>query len=130
MPELEFKEFRALHADEIDTVQKFIASPLSDDPVVIKKQVANGVAAFGRVNVLLGWSVYYYKLARAAKLRPKDFGTNLDREVALEADTAQERRYREVLEGIVEGLKVFISAGQTLIKAHTQEMMCLSAGRG
>jgi len=125
-----FEDFKEKHSEELREAQIFLSAPLSDDAVVLRSQLCKAVPLMSRINVLHGWAVSYFKKARAQRIEPKDYGPVLDREVKLESDTADERRYREMLEGLADSLKIYISVSQTLVKAHIQEMVSLNAGRG
>lgn len=130
MSDTSFLEFRKDHAEELRQVQIFLAGELPDDPAMLKQALAKAVPAYARTNVILGWAVSFHKMSRAAKLKPKSFGGALEREVQMDADTADERRYREIWEGVEKSLKAHMSACQTLISFAKEEMSILSGGRG
>ena len=125
-----FLEFRDQHAAELRELEIFLDRAAPDDPVALRQEIVKAVAARSRAGTITGWAVTFHKEARAKYLKPKDFGPVLDREVRLEADTVDERRYRELWESKVKSLEIYISCGQTIMNQHTAEIRVLSAGQG
>ncbi len=117
-----FVKFRQAHQDEILRVQTFMAKPLSDNPAILNEQVRQAEAWYGRMTTLLAWANSYLKLAEEDKLVPKGKDvTDLDREKTLAAAVAEERRFRDVIEGLAESIDKRVSLVQSMMRAINAE---------
>lgn len=125
-----FSEFRDKRAGEVAEVEMFLSRPLSDDPVMLRSQLAKAVSYYARVGVIQGWANDFLRLARKEKLRPKEKGTtDFERQITLDAETSSEQRYCEIMHSFGKALEKFITSGQTLISSHKAEMLALGVSK-
>lgn len=117
-----FLRFRQEHAEEILAVKRFIVEPLPDNAVEVNDRMRMVPAHMGRLAELVSWSVSFHKTARAVYIKPKSKEvTELEREVHLESDTAEYRRFRETLEGYADALETLFKACQSYLATARQE---------
>ena len=127
---LSFSEFREKRSAEVAEVEMFLSRPLSDDPVILRSQLARAVSFYSRVGVIGGWANDYLRLAMREKLKPKEKGTtDFEREITLDAETSSEQRYCEIMHSHGKALEKFITSGQTLISSHKAEMLALGVSK-
>ena len=125
-----FEKFREERAGEVVEVETFLSRPLSDDPVVLRSQLARAVSHYSRVGVIQGWANDFLRLAKKDKLKPKEKGTtDFEREITLDSDTSSEQRYCEIMHSHCKSLEKFITSGQTLISSHKAEMLALGVSK-
>lgn len=115
-----FQEYFDKHVETIRRVQSILAESLDDDPIVMERQIREAEAYLGKMKSIESWGDSYLDMAEHQKLleigsRSKDF-SDLDRSTALAAAVARERRFRDVVRGIVESIETRISYGQSRLR--------------
>ena len=100
---------------EIAVVQAMLRAPLSDNPRSLVEQLTEAESWYGRVMTLLADANSYLDLAEQEQLGLIDKSlTVLERQTALAAAVFQERRLRDILEGLAEALKNRTMLGMNL----------------
>ncbi|MDI6808501.1 MAG: hypothetical protein QME66_05900 [Candidatus Eisenbacteria bacterium] len=116
-----FDEFRSRHDEEVKAIASFLSEGLPDDFEMMCGKAKHAVALYSRCVNLAAWAMSFYKQSCFEALISRENVTELDRKVRMEAETAPQRRYREILEGYTFALDRMISLSQTLIKATGNE---------
>lgn len=112
------------HTPEIKNIQTMLLTELSDNPSVIVQQLVDIECWGSRASSLLAHSNFLLDLAEKRELSTIDKELKaIEREVALAAAVARERRLRDVLHGICDAIKTRISLGQSIIKLHSLDSM-------
>lgn len=107
---------------EIDHVQNLLATNLSDAPAELALQLIEIEGWHGRMTTLLAEANSYLDLAERVALDERDESwTDLDRKVNLRAAVHEERRIRDVIDGIAEAIRLRLMLGMSLTKASTHE---------
>lgn len=119
-----FAAYFETHIEEIKAVQRVMEEPLSDDGVVLIHQLTHAESYHTKARSMLAWANSYLDLAERQRLVPYDRGsyTDTDRQTELAAACARERRFRDVIEGLVKGIEQRISLGQSLLRFHEENL--------
>lgn len=121
-PELDFLDYYRDKNEEIKEVQSLLQIPLSDNHVHLNEQLREIEAWYGRLVTIHGWADYHLDRCEAFNVKPKDGKeTADDRKVALANAVATQRRFRDVVEGLVEAVKNRVMLGMALLKAQANE---------
>lgn len=119
MPETIYEQYldwvRSASPD-IDHVQKLMQERLSDEVGELLLQVTEAESWFSRVVYLLADATSLMERARGEYLPRLEGGTELHRKTALDNATAEFRRQRNVLDGLLEALKQRVNLGQSILK--------------
>ena len=116
-----FEEYFNLKIDYIKKIQSMLAESLDDHPALMDKQVREAEAHQASMKSILSWADSYLDVAEHLSLikmpsRASDF-TDLDRQKALAAAVVRQRRFRDVVRGIVESMQTRISYAQSRLRA-------------
>lgn len=117
-----FEDYFARHIDQVKRVQQILETKLSDNPTVFEDQFREAEAHYGRMTSILAFADSYLDLSERRNLvsRDPDF-TDEDRRVHLAAACHRERRFRDVLKGLVRALEQRTSCCQSIAKAYSHE---------
>lgn len=119
-----FETYFLDHVENIKEVQNILAKSLDDHPGVMDEQARETEQHYGAMRSILAWADSYLDVAEHKALRkigPREFGwTDLDREKALAAAVARERRFRDVVLGIVVSIEKRMSYVQTRLRTFSQ----------
>ena len=115
-----FQDYFNSHVSTIKHVQGLLANNLSDDPMLMDNQVREIEAYLGVMKSIEAWANSYLDVAEEAGLRtlPKRStdNTDLDRSTALATIVVKERRFRNVVKGMVESIQTRISYSQSRLR--------------
>lgn len=117
-----FEKWFEANIGYIREVQALLQTALDDSPVAMDQQAREAEAHGARMSSILAWSDSYLDVAEHTYLRkmperhPK-YWTDLDREKALAAAVARERRFRDVVRGLCESIRQRVSYTQTRLRA-------------
>lgn len=120
-----FQQYFERQIGYIREVQNCIQLPLDDNLAAMDVQVRDAEAHGNRMSSILAWCDSYLDVAEHIALRkmpprdPKDW-TDLDREKALAAAVARERRFRDVVRGLCESIEKRVSYAQSRMRAFAQ----------
>lgn len=117
---LKFDEYFNGHMEYIQQIQSSLNEPLDDAPGIMDAQARDAEANGVKMKSILAWADSYLDVAEHVRLteigpRSSDF-TDMDREIALKAATARERRFRDVVRGIAESIQARVSYTQTRLR--------------
>lgn len=112
----EYREWLGKSTPDINHVQEFLQVGLSDEPGELLLQLTEAESWFSRIVYLLADAGSFLERARGEFLPRLEGGTELNRKTALDAACADFRRGRNILEGLVEGLKQRVNLGQSILK--------------
>lgn len=115
-----FEGYFDKHVEAIKSVQRMLSFALNDDPALMEKQVRQVESYLGRMKSVLGWADAYLDIAEHAALgalppRSSDY-TDTDRTKAVAAAVVRQRRFRDVVRGIIESIETRISYGQSRLR--------------
>ena len=117
----EFISFHENIKEELDHVMGFMGEPMNDDPQTLMKNLFDCEAWYARMGSLLAEANSYLDRASLYYLPQREDGkTELDRTTRLEADVANVRQVRDVLESLCEAIKQRISLGQSVLSYARQ----------
>ena len=112
-----FETYFSSHLSMVQEVQELLAHPLNDDPLVIDAQVRKVEAHLGTMKSILGFCESYLDVeeySSLGKMPPRtDKFTDLDRRAALAASVVRQRRFRDIITGIIESIETRISYTQS-----------------
>ena len=115
-----FEDYFEGHVDQIRKTQAILATGLNDDPVVMDRQIRETEETLGAMKSILGWADSYLDVAehQALAAMPSRSGgfTDLDRDKAMSAAVARQRRFRNIVRGIIESTETRISYGQSRLR--------------
>lgn len=115
-----FSDYFDQHLDTIKYVQGVLAKALNDDPQIMDMQLREAESRLGAMRSIEAWADSYLDVAEhlaLGKMPERSSGwTDLDRSSALAAAVARERRFRNVIRGIVESIQTRISYGQSRLR--------------
>lgn len=107
---------------EIEQVQELVAEKLSDNPAVLYEQLAKVEAWHGRMTTMLAEANSFLDLAEYAALIPKQEGvTDVDRRVRQAAAVVNERKMRDIVEGLCQTIQTKLMLGMSLKKQSQGE---------
>lgn len=117
---LSFEDYFLKQVKKIQDVQTILATALKDDPLQMEAQIREIEKHFGAMKSILGWADSYLDVAEHTALhdlpaRSKNY-TDTDRVMAVAAAVTRQRRFRDVVRGIVESIDKRISYGQSRLK--------------
>lgn len=117
-----FEVYFARHIDQVKRVQSILETKLSDNPAVFEDQFREAEAHYGSMTSVLAWADSYLDLSERRNLVPRhsDY-TDVDREIHLAAACSRERRFRDVVKGLVRSLEQRVSVCQSIMKAYSNE---------
>jgi hypothetical protein len=122
MPSDAFLKWVERSVEDLATVQDIMSQELSDAPAELQHQLTIIEAWHGRMTHMLAWANSFLDQAEQAALMVRhDDWTDLDRKTNLRAGVVEERRIRDILDGICEGIKNRLMLGMALMKAQTGE---------
>ena len=111
-----FEEFIKQHQEGINEINTLLQEPLSDEPSVIIKQINKIEGYFSYANYLYAYSEKFLSIAQGKRLLPKCKNlSELDRKIKLEEMTVSEKKFRDIMEGIVNTINKRISWGQSVL---------------
>lgn len=115
-----FEDYFKRHEATIRDTQAIMARALADDPVTMESQVREAEARLGTLKSILGWADSYLDVAEHQALggmppRSQDW-TDMDREKAVSAAVTRQRRFRDVIRGLVDSIEVRISYAQSRLR--------------
>lgn len=107
---------------DVVVVTSLMSTELSDNPSELVKQLVKIEAWYARMTSALAWANSFLDAAERRELlaRSKDI-TDLDREKTLADEVKDERRVRDILDGIVASIKNRLILGMSLMKAQQGE---------
>lgn len=119
-----FASYFDAHHERIKTIQSIMETKLSSSPATLAAQLAEAERYHTKARSMLAWANSYLDLAERERLVPYDRGsyTDTDRNIELAAACSRERRFRDVVEGLVEGIDRRISLGQSLLRYHEENL--------
>lgn len=122
MPSPAFVNWFTNGKEDVETISEVLAQQLSDNPAELQAQLAVAEGWHGRMTTMLAWANSFLDLAEKAALAARtDEMTDLDRRVEMRAAVADERRARDILQGLCEGIKNRLILGMALMKAQSGE---------
>ena len=112
----EFEEFLEQHQEGINEINTLLQVSLNDEPTVLIKQINKIEGYFSYANYLYAYSEKFLSIAQGHRLLPKckDL-SELDRKIKLEEMTVSEKKFRDIMEGIVNAINKRISWGQSVL---------------
>lgn len=115
-----FSDYFERHIETIKTIQAMMETKLSKEPGVLVEQLAEVERFFTKTKSMEAWAGSYLDLAERERLVPYDRTsyTDTDRQTELASACSRERRFRDVVRGLSEGIERRISLGQSLLKYH------------
>src|SRR5258708_5491614 len=107
---------------EVEKVQEILSEKLSDNPLVLYQQLSQVEAWHGRMTSLLADANAYLDRAEFKALMPmsKEL-TDLDREVNRANAVVNERRIRDIIEGLCKSIDTRLMLGMSLRKQSQAE---------
>lgn len=113
-----FSEYFDQHIKTIKTIQGFMETKLSKEPGVLVDQLVEAESYLTKTKSMEAWANSYLDLAERERLVPYDRAsyTDTDRQIELASACSRERRFRDVVRGLTEGIDRRISLGQSLLK--------------
>lgn len=117
-----FEAYFTRHINQVKRVQEILETKLSDDPTLFEDQFREAEAHYGRMTSILAFADSYLDLAERRNLVARDPSyTDEDRRIHLAAACHRERRFRDVLKGLVRALEQRVSCCQSISKAYSHE---------
>lgn len=118
-----FVEWFETEEPDLVVVGGLLSEELSDAPARLTEQLVKIEAWYARMTSKLAWANSYLDAAERRELlaRDKEQRTDLDREKALADAVKDERRARDILEGMVGAIKNRMILGMALMKAQSGE---------
>lgn len=115
-----FSDYFERHIETIKVIQAAMETKLSKEPMVLAEQLAEVERFFTKTKSMEAWADSYLDLAERERLVPYDRTsyTDTDRQIELASACSRERRFRDVVRGLSEGIERRISLGQSLLKFH------------
>lgn len=118
-----FEKYFNLKNEYIKKIQSLMAESLHDDLAIMDSQVREIEAHQTNMKSILAWGDSYLDVSEHLSLsgmpsRANDW-TDLDRQKALAAAVVRQRRFRDVVRGIVESMSTRISYAQSRMKAFS-----------
>lgn len=115
-----FEEYFNLKIDYIKKIQSMMGLSLNDELNIMDDQIREIEAHQTNMKSILSWADSYLDVAEHLALnkmpaRANDF-TDFDRQKSLAAAVVRERRFRNVVRGIVESMATRISYAQSRLK--------------
>lgn len=127
-PLVNFVQWAEDNLMEVEQAQALLAERLSDSPSVLYEQLAKVEAWQGRMTTLLADANAYLDMAERAALQSREERmTDLDRKVIQAAMVVNERRIRDILDGVCESIKTKLILGMSLSKQNYSERTAYSA---
>ena len=119
-----FADYFDRHIETIKTIQGLMETKLSSDMGILASQLADVECFFTKTKSMEAWAASYLDLAERERLVPYDRGsyTDTDRQIELASACSRERRFRDVVRGLCEGIERRISLGQSLLKFHETQV--------
>ena len=111
-----FVKFFEQHQEGINEINALLQVSLNDEPTILIKQINKIEGYFSYANYLYAYSEKFLSIAQGERLLPKckDL-SELDRKIKLEEMTVSEKRFRDIMEGIVNAINKRISWGQSVL---------------
>lgn len=115
-----FSDYFERHIETIKTIQALMETKLSKEPGVLAEQLTEAERHFTKAKSMEAWADSYLDLAERERLVPYDRAsyTDTDRQIELASACSRERRFRDVVRGLTEGIERRISLGQSLLRYH------------
>ncbi len=115
-----FSDYFDRHIEAIKAIQVMMETKLSKEPGVLAEQLAEVERFFTKTKSMEAWADSYLDLAERERLVPYDRAsyTDTDRQTELASACSRERRFRDVVRGLSEGIERRISLGQSLLRYH------------
>lgn len=124
-----FVEWFETEEAQIARVAALLSEELSDNPGRLTEQLVKAEAWYARMTSILAWANSYLDAAERRELLARDKEiTDLDRQIRLADAVKDERRVRDVLDGMVGAIKNRLILGMSLMKAQGGERIT-PAGR-
>ena len=117
-----FADYFEIHINEIKHVQEILQVKLSDNPMRLEDQIKEAEAHYARMTSILAWAESYLDLAQRERLVPRDSDyTDVDRKIELDSACHRERRFRDIVSGLIRSIDTRVSLGQSLLKTYDAE---------
>lgn len=109
-------------AIEVEKVQEILSQRLSDNPHTLYEQLANAEAWHGRMTSLLADANAYLDRAEFKALIPRSEKiTDVDRKINQANAVVNERRIRDIIEGLCKAIDTRLMLGMSLRKQSQGE---------
>jgi len=119
-----FEEYWADHVEYVRDVQVLLGRALDENLVIMDRQICEIEAHVSRMDSITQWAESYLDVAEyqaLQKIPPRDAGwTDLDRNKAMAAAVARERRFRSIVKGLHASILERISYAQSRLKAFSR----------
>lgn len=117
------QDFVAWHTeikDEVGDVMSLLCKKLDREPEGLINDMMVIETWNGRMGELLAEANGFLEKARAELILSKEFGTELSRKIALDADVSVVKVVRDKLEGICEAIKQRLIMAESILSFHKQ----------
>ena len=125
-----FKKYVDECATDLAFVEDLLGAVLSDNPEQLVGQLREVEAWFARVTKVCSDANAYLDVGEQHGLPPKGSGTDLDRQTAQAAAVAEQRAFRNRLDGLARAINTRLMLGMSLLKHHESERRGLGASVG
>lgn len=117
-----FVEWFETEEPDLVVVSELLSEELSDSPTRLTEQLVRIEAWYARMTSKLAWANSYLDAAERRELLARDKEiTDLDRQIRLADAVKDERRARDILDGMVTAIKNRLILGMALMKAQSGE---------
>lgn len=116
-----FSEWVEKHGAEIKAIRSMLATPLDDNPARRSQQVRSIEAYYGRITYLLAYANAFLDSAENDAWKEPMEGTAAQKEAIVADKVKDERRLRDVLDGIARAVDRRISLAQSLMRVDERE---------
>lgn len=113
-----FSEYFDRHIETIKVIQAMMETKLSKDGFTLLDQLFEIERFFTKTKSMEAWANGYLDLAERERLVPYDRTsyTDTDRQIELASACSRERRFRDVVSGLPQGIERRISLGQSALR--------------
>lgn len=105
---------------DMDHVFKILSERLSDEPEELISDLRNAEAWNARVGTLLAEANSWLDRMSYQSKPDRDYGTEMDRRLKMENETADIRMMRDKIESLCDSIKQRLIMGQSILKYQTQ----------
>jgi len=118
---MEFEEYVKKFEPQIADIRATLNESLSENPAELKAQLIKAESKYSLTMGHLAWANCFLDLAISKKMPPKGELTENERKAITDAGVANERKFRNIIEGTAESIKQRVSLGQSLLRTLFEE---------
>lgn len=124
-----FDVWQEAHQAELAEIRALLDEKLPDEAEPLWTSLQEIEAQYGRLQYLVSVADGFLDLAEAEHLPKTKTMTALEKEVEMKAACVPERQFRDLVQGLLEAVKVRIMLGQSRM-AYMRELYIEARGRG